>query len=290
MKPILKCALIFALFSPGLALASDAKRTAVVTAPVINMYSAPKKAADVVSQAWIGTNVTAVKKKHKWVQVRTPDDYMGWVLSNDLRFEHGPLYAEGPSVQVTSLFANVYEDRDVTTRAPIVTVPFESRLEMIANSDGQNQRWLRVRLPDEREGWIQRGDITLDPKTLTIPESIDLAKHFLGIPYLWGGRSSFGYDCSGFTQMLVRSRGITMPRDADQQAAWTGVVPVNRAELQAGDLLFFGQSPQHITHTGMYIGNGQFIHDTTNQHPVVQISTLDDQPWTTLLVAARRIK
>jgi cell wall-associated NlpC family hydrolase len=90
--------------------------------------------------------------------------------------------------------------------------------------------------------------------------------------------------------MLVRSRGVIMPRDADKQAAWAGVIPVDRKDLQPGDLLFFGSSPQKITHTGMYIGDGQFIHDTTNGHPVVQISRLDDQPWTRLLVASRRLK
>jgi len=81
-----------------------------------------------------------------------------------------------------------------------------------------------------------------------------------------------------------------MPRDADQQAAWKGVTAVDRKNLQAGDLLFFGSSPKDITHTGMYIGDGQFIHDSTNGHPVVQISRLDDELWTHLLVASRRVK
>jgi cell wall-associated NlpC family hydrolase len=68
------------------------------------------------------------------------------------------------------------------------------------------------------------------------------------------------------------------------------VARVERKDLKAGDLLFFGSSEKDITHTGMYIGGGQFIHDTTNGHPVVQISRLDDQPWTHLLVACRRVK
>ena len=149
---------------------------------------------------------------------------------------------------------------------------------------------LEVRLPDGRTAWIQNSDVIRDPKPLTIDESIALAKRFLGLPYLWGGRSSYGYDCSGFTQMLVRSRGINMPRDADLQAAWEGIAAVDRKELRAGDLLFFGGSADKITHTGMYIGGGEFIHDTTNGHPVIQISRLDDQPWTRLLVACRRVK
>ena len=130
----------------------------------------------------------------------------------------------------------------------------------------------------------------MTPTPLEIAESIELAKRFLGIPYLWGGRSSFGFDCSGFTQMLVRARGVNIPRDADQQAAWAGVVKIERKDLQPGDLLFFGSSAKDISHTGMFIGDGQFIHDTTNGHPVVQISRLDDDPWSKLLVACRRVK
>jgi cell wall-associated NlpC family hydrolase len=171
-----------------------------------------------------------------------------------------------------------------------LTAPYESRLAVVDEMNSDSGRWLKVQLPDGAIGYVQRGDITLDPKTLSIPESIELAKRFLGLPYFWGGRSSYGYDCSGFTQMLVRSRGIIMPRDANIQASWSGVVPVKREELQPGDLLFFGSSPDHITHTGMYIGNGQFIHATTHDHPVVQISRLDDQPWTKILVATRRVK
>jgi cell wall-associated NlpC family hydrolase len=90
--------------------------------------------------------------------------------------------------------------------------------------------------------------------------------------------------------MLVRARGFNMPRDADQQAAWSGVARVERKDLQAGDLLFFGSSAKDITHTGMYIGDSQFIHDSTNGHPVVQIGRLNDEPWTHLLVACRRVK
>jgi len=282
--------LTVAMTSPTLA-ADLAHPDHVVAVPVANMYSKNNENSDVVSQAVMGSNVSTLKKKGKWLQVQTPDNYSGWVRRETLRSTNGHLYAsEGKVAQVNNLFANVYRETDVTAHAPVVTLPFEARLQVIDEADGDNGRWLKVQLPDGRSGWIQRGDITLSPKILTIPESIELAKRFLGIPYLWGGRSSFGYDCSGFTQMLVRSRGINMPRDADLQAAWSGVAPIDRTQLQAGDLLFFGESAQKITHTGMYIGNGEFIHDTTHVHPVVQISRLDDDPWTHLLVATRRVK
>ena len=280
-----------------LALAGAAPPKAVVILPVANMYSKPSADFDVVSQAICGTNVGIVEEQGDWVKVQTPDDYPGWMpLASLRRLQAGeqPYASSGPVAQVENLFANLYRERDVTRHAPLVTLPFEARLELIpqdaATGQGREERWLEVRLPDGRQAWVQRGDVTLDPKPLTIKETIELAKRFLGDTYLWGGRSSFGFDCSGFTQMLVRQRGVNMPRDADQQAAWEGVTPVKRNKLKPGDLLFFGGSADKITHTGMYIGHGKFINDTTHGHPGVQIGRLKEQPWTKLLVACRRVK
>jgi gamma-D-glutamyl-L-lysine dipeptidyl-peptidase len=274
---------------PALAAKSS---TQIVVVPVANMYSAATEKADVVSQAIYGSNVKLLTARGEWSRIQTDDLYKGWIPSRYLRLvQVGSGYAtSGRTVQVQSLFANIYRETDVTQHKPVITIPFGAHLEVIAEGKGDDEGWLKVRLPDQRTEWVQAGDVVSDPKPLTIPESIELAKRFLGLPYLWGGRSSFGYDCSGFTQMLERSRGIIMPRDADLQAAWKGVVAVDRKDLQPGDLLFFGSSVKHITHTGMYIGDGQFIHDTTHGHPVIQISRLDDQPWTRILVACRRVK
>lgn len=257
------------------------------------MYSAPSDKAAVVSQAIYGSNVLLLVSRGEWSRIETREDhYKGWTRSRYLRIvQTGNGYAtSGRTVQVDSLFANVYREPDVTKHQPVITIPFESKLEVLADGTGANGGWLQIHMPDLTTAWIQQGDVIADPKPLTIDESITLAKRFLGLPYLWGGRSSFGFDCSGFTQMLVRARGINMPRDADQQAAWKGVIPVDRKDLQAGDLLFFGASPKNITHTAMYIGDGQFIQATTNDHPVVQISRLDDEPWTHFLVACRRVR
>jgi len=272
--------------------------THVVVVPVANMYSRPTEKSDVVSQAIYGSNVRLLEARGEWSRIQTPDRYRGWTPSRYLRIVlAGDGYASaGPTVQVESLFANIYAEPDVTKHKPVITIPFESKLE-VAPDEGSSkpthqhrEGWLQVKLPGRTLAWIQASDVGADQKPLSIPESIEFAKRFLGLPYLWGGRSSFGFDCSGFTQMLVRARGISMPRDADQQAAWNGVLVVKRDDLQAGDLLFFGSSAKDITHTGMYIGDGQFIHDTTHGHPVVQISKLDDEPWTKLLVACRRVK
>lgn len=284
-----------AAFSVLLAVASASavSRIQVVVVPVANMYSAPSDKADVVSQAIYGSNVLLLVSRGEWSRIETQeDDYKGWTRSRNLRIvQSGPGYAtSGRTVQVESLFANIYRETDVTKHQPVITIPFQSKLEVVADGTGSNDGWLQVHLPDLKTAWVQQGDVISEPKPMTISESIELGKRFLGLPYLWGGRSSFGFDCSGFTQMLVRARGIHMPRDADQQAAWKGVSAVERKDLQAGDLLFFGSSAKNITHTAMYIGDGQFIQATTNTHPVVQISRLDDEPWTHLLVACRRVR
>jgi gamma-D-glutamyl-L-lysine dipeptidyl-peptidase len=280
----------FALLAGALVISGFAQTLTkvLIRVPVANLFSAPSTDTDVVSQAIYDSEVAVLEQKDGFTHVRTPDSYTGWIRNEDLFPQPAALSAA--FAQVRSLSANLYREPDVTRHAPLLTVPFETRLEIIPQAPPENEDYLRVRLLDQREAWIDRGDVDLTPRLLTIPESIDLAKRFLGITYTWGGRSSFGYDCSGFTQMLVRSRGIIMPRDADLQAAWSGVVPVERKHLKPGDLLFFGKAPDHITHTGMYIGKGHFIHDTTNGHPGVQISRLNDQPWTRLLVAARRVK
>ncbi len=81
-----------------------------------------------------------------------------------------------------------------------------------------------------------------------------------------------------------------MPRDAQPQAGWSGSAAVSREDLAPGDLLYFGSSTTHITHTGLYLGEGRFISATTYQTPVVRIDALDDPHWARLLVAMRRVK
>jgi len=263
---------------------------AVVVQPVANMYSRPAVDTDVVSQAIYSTNVTILEQDGSWLKIRTPDEYTGWVQNATVL--RTKAYAQsGRVVQVEALFANLYREPDVTKHQPLITIPFEARLEVVGEPQQAGGRWLQVRLPDDRSAMVQAGDVTLTPHNDTpIPELMEWSKRFVGLPYLWGGTSTYGYDCSGFVQMLCRRRGYSLPRDAGPQANWDGVKPVEKADLQPGDLLYFGSSPKRITHTGMYIGNGQFINATTHQHPMVQICNLNDEHWAGLFVAARRIK
>jgi cell wall-associated NlpC family hydrolase len=271
-----------------LALFAAAVPNAVVQQPVTNMYSRPSEDADVVSQAIFGANVAVLEQKDGWAHIRTADEYLGWTPLKGLVV--GQAYAsKGKAVEVQSLFAHIYRDASVTKHAPLITVPFESHLEVLREPK-DDARWLQVRLPDDRSAWVQAGDVSAAPKKMTVPEMLEFSKRFLGLPYTWGGTSSYGYDCSGFSQMLGRRRGLNMPRDAQPQADWSGVIAVDRKDLQPGDLLYFGSSDKKITHTGIYLGNGKFINATTYQTPMVRIDDLNEPHWTNILVACRRVK
>ena len=299
-RPSMAPALLAVVLCPFLA--AQLPPVMVVVQPVANMYSAPTEDTDVVSQAIYASNVTVLEQQETWYKVRTADDYTGWMPASALLRPKADVPYGAPAgglkpalLAVTSLYANIYREDSVTKHAPLLTVPYgtvlESGVTIAAGFRGEERpRWYDVRLPDGRHGFIQDGDISAPPKPLSIEHSIAEAKRFLGIPYFWGGTSSFGFDCSGFMQLLLRLRGHVMPRDAGPQAAWEKLAKIEKGQLQAGDLLYFGASVDKITHTGMYIGAGQFIHATTHERPVVQISRLQDPYWTRLLVACRRLK
>jgi cell wall-associated NlpC family hydrolase len=252
------------------------------------MYAEPSEQSEVVSQAILGSNVQLLEQKDGWARIQTADKYTGWMPLTSLRADRA--YADGGRIaEVQSLFAHLYREPDVTRRAPLLTVPFETKLEVIADQP-DNLRWLQVRLPDERVAWVQRGDLAFDAKPLSIPDMIELSKRFLGLPYTWGGTSSYGYDCSGFAQMLCRRRGVILPRDSGLQVNCDAVVRVNPEDIAPGDLLFFGSSENHVSHTGVYLGDGRFINATTYQTPTIRIDELKDPHWARLLVAVRRLR
>jgi cell wall-associated NlpC family hydrolase len=273
--------------------------TAVVIKTVENLYSASNDTVDVVSQALLGTNVKilAVEKNAKgeeWFRIETPDTYQGWMIGTSFRpiGEGRKAYAsEGKVFEATSLMANIYATDDVTERKPLTVAPIGSVLE-VGNC---GERWCEVTLPCGTMAWVQKGDGKIVDaaalrKKLSPDETVALAKRFLGLPYYWGGGSPYGLDCSGYVQLLYRLSGIDILRDADIQMTKSGLVEVPPGQERARDLIFFGKAKDKIGHVGMMISAEEFIHATTYEKPVVQISRFRDPHWQAIYQGARRPK
>jgi len=252
----------------------------VVAQPVVNMHARPSADASVVSQAIYAAPVTLREVSGEWGRIETADGYPGWV---ELRSIKECAYGSGRLAWVDWVAAHLYREPDVTKHAPVLTLPYDARLE-VAGGDGE--RWIEVRLVEGGTAWVQRGDLRFDDAPISIGQMLEVARRFLGRPYTWGGTSSFGFDCSGFTQTVFRRRGIVLPRDSGPQSRWEGAVAVSRAALQPGDLLFFGE--KRVTHTGIYLGGGEFIHATAHEFPRIQISRLDSKHWSERLLGCRR--
>ena len=114
---------------------------------------------------------------------------------------------------------------------------------------------------------------------------IDTAKKYLNVPYVWGGETPEGFDCSGFTQYVMKQNGITIPRTAAEQFA--SGLPVDKSDLKAGDLVFFTTYKAGASHVGFYIANNQFIQASSSAAKVT-ISSLDEAYYTEHYIGARR--
>ena len=287
------CALLLALAGPA---AADATaRQAVILGTAVNMYSAPNPDKDVVSQALLGQIVSVLETRDGFARVETPDHYTGWIAAGGL-FEYldakAPRYAaRGTVAEVTSLMANLYRDADVTSARPKSQAPLGVQLEVVKPAEDPQKRWVTVRLPSGENAFVQSGDVRLAEAggTRARGSEADLvatARRFTGVPYLWGGMSVHGVDCSGLTSRVYAVNGVDLRRDADLQFDDPRAQPVERAALRPGDLLFFGQ--KKITHVGMYVGEGRFINATTHTRPDVHEESLDDPYWVAIYRGARR--
>jgi cell wall-associated NlpC family hydrolase len=271
---------------------------AVVASPVENMFRRASGDADVVSQAILGTNVRLLRKERNaagedWYEVETPDTYKGWIAASALRVlgpGDGPYAAAGKVFVVSSLLANVYREDSVTRHKPVRVAPISAVLEVVGEKD---ERWLEIRLPDGAIAWIQKGegDVREAPwawPRRPVDDMVALAKRFIGLTYTWGGTSPYGFDCSGFVQLVNKMSGIALLRDARLQFVQPGLDAVPKGEERAGDLVYFGRAADRITHVGMMIDGERFINAKPNGRPGVQIDRLKDDDWQRIYQGARR--
>jgi hypothetical protein len=253
---------------------------AVVNISVANLRSNPKHAAELATQATLGTPVKVLKKEGSWYYIQTPDKYLSWVdaggitLMNPKRFEEWRSHDKIIFKKTYGHSYNAVDEEEIISDLVAGNV-----LEFVKNIDG----FFVVSYPDGRlalvrdkeaedySGWLQQMNPTTDDLVAT-------SKTLMGVPYLWGGTSTKGMDCSGFTKTVYFLNGMVIPRDASQQVH-TGK-PIdsvgNFENLERGDLLFFGRkatdsTAEKVVHVGMWIGNNEFIHASE----MVRISSMD---------------
>jgi gamma-D-glutamyl-L-lysine dipeptidyl-peptidase len=254
------------------------------------MSTAQRRALNgrVDSQLLLGARVIVDKRQGTWAHVVVPDQptplnargYPGWIPVAQLTFR-----APAPTVRdvvVTKPTAWLYAT-DGTTR--VVEVSMATRLPAVS----ADAAWVHSELPDGRPVQIHLGDgavVAAGAAALpvTAVDVVRTAQLFAGLPYLWGGTSGFGFDCSGFTHLVLAMRGITIPRDADAQArAGTAVA---RANLRPGDLVFFASNGL-VHHVGIYMGNNTMLSSLQTGDPV-EVSSLSAQPFASEYAGARR--
>ncbi len=246
-----------------------------INQPVVDMRKMPHEGSQVVSQAIFAQEVDILETQGDWVKISIGDECPGWVEHLAIQDRQEP-YADcscvKPLLQINQLAAPLYPQAD-TASDPLLILPFESRLEIL--DDSSKEGWIEIVLLDESRAYIQEKDVIFDTQLLTKAETAKFSLYFLNLPYVSGGRSSFGYDSAGFIQMLYRQMGFDLPRLCQEQYSWEGFAKIDKEALEEGDLIFWAESESVIAHVGMYIGQGRYIHvDQTDKLPSITISDL----------------
>lgn len=272
-------------------------RLGVIIRNVVALRAKPEDKSEQITQALIGQPVYAEGGQGDWIFVQTWDSYRGWVRADRVRMLDGrdtPYASTGPVAIMRELFVDIFtepfERADVITKATIST-----EIEVARVTD----EWVELRLPNGRLGFIRRHDAKLVDKDtaqaiwLPVPSKLaETAMRFVGIPYLWGGTSPFGIDCSGFVQLVYRIHNVTLLRDAHMQATDTRGTWISKNDLSTGDLMFFGKpkktGPERFTHVGMVLDRERFIHSCGDSG--VTITQLDDSYYSSIYCGAVRMR
>ncbi len=244
----------------------------IVNLSVSNIRTKPDHPEELATQALLGTPVKIFKKEAGFYLVQTPDKYISWVDAdgitpmNKIQFDD---WIKSPKIIFTKEFGFAYSEPDLNSLR--VSDLVAGNLLILLNEE---KDFFKVKFPDERIAYVEKENSFkysnwLENLNPTKESIVNTAKLFIGIPYLWGGTSVKGMDCSGFTKTVYFLNGIILQRDASQQANDGDFVDTRNGfeNLQPGDLLFFGKhatdsTKERITHVGIYIGNYEFIHES----------------------------
>ncbi len=241
----------------------------IIKVSVANLRSEPGHSQELATQALMGTPIEVLDLVGNWYLVRTPDRYIAWL-------EPGAFMSMTPP-EANAWFAGDLL-RSVAPSGFLTAAPGGKTIisdlvagNLLRPTGRQEGQYLELALPDATLGWAMKSDFEpstnwQSPDALSTDRLLETARTLAGRPYLWGGTSPKGMDCSGFTKTAYYLNGYVIPRDASQQvhAGMEVELTDDFQNLQAGDLLFFGRfrddGSEKITHVGVYLGEGQFLH------------------------------
>jgi hypothetical protein len=229
----------------------------VVGLAALDVRRKPDHASEMGSQLLMGESVRVIRSgaKDRWLLVENlADRYRGWVRSWGLVLTSARRMAVWSGRARGRPIPPWIEVRDLPGGGSVITPLFWGGRVIPGRLRG---RFRRVELPDGVRGWVRARDLALgDRRARPLAARV---RDLLGVPYLWGGRTPAGLDCSGLSQMLLAEQGLQLPRDAgDQERACR---PLGAGESpRAGDLAFFGARGGPAAHVGVVLGSGLYIH------------------------------
>jgi gamma-D-glutamyl-L-lysine dipeptidyl-peptidase len=258
---------------------------------VSNMRAKPDHEAELVSQALMGTPLKILDMVDGWYRVQTPDQYIGWMDGGGVtRFKAAEMdiWKKSDRYVYWRIFGSVIDAPDKKGKV-ISDIVLCDLFEVESETKG----YLKIRFPNQKTGYVRKKDcISWQQWTENIPDKkalLNIAGQMMGFPYLWGGTSSKSADCSGFTKTAYYSQGIVIARDASQQSLYGKLLDIKNTEnLVPGDLLFFGRSEQRVTHTGIYLGNSQYLH-ASSSNGKVHVNSIDPKNQDYILTEQKRL-
>lgn len=254
------------------------KKKGIVRLSVVDIRYTPANQAEMVTQALMGTPVDLLKKQGDYYLIRTPEGYIAWLKGASLTAMDASTYQswnQADKLMFTADFGHAYTAADKQSLR-VSDLVMGNLLRLTGKSDD----FYQVAYPDGRQAYIASDQAIpyrewLAGTALTAENVLHTAKSMIGVPYLWGGTSVKGVDCSGFTKTSYYMSGLVIPRDASQQVNSgldIDILTENEVDrskilnnLQPADLLFFAERKgkvenPRVTHVAIYLGNGEFIH------------------------------